>query len=201
MPSPVESTLSGTILSIPVQEGDTVSTNTVIATVGNLSRTKISTAVPERYLSNLKIGTQAEIRFDAIPGVVFTAKVGEMSPVVDSTSRTLEIKLDLDRTDARILVGMFATIRLVTESRRNVLVVPRASIVLGSGEAQVFVIQNNNTVARRQIELGLEGEEFFEVKSGLVLGDRVVTEGKSSVAEGDSVRIVEEPSAQGGAAR
>jgi RND family efflux transporter MFP subunit len=191
MPSPVESTVSGTILSMPVHEGDTVSINTVIATVGNLSRIKVSTAVPERYLGNLRIGTPAEIRFDAIPGVVFAARVSEMNPVVDNSSRTLEIKLDLDRTDPRILVGMFATIKLVTESRRNVLVVPRASVILGSDVAQVFVINEDNTVTRRQVDLGLEGEEFFEVKRGLISGDRVVTEGKSSVSEGESVRIVD----------
>ena len=191
MPNPVESTVSGTVLSIPVHEGDTIAANTVIATVGNISQTKVSTAVPERYLTNLRIGTPAEISFDAIPGVTFAAKVVEMSPVVDTTSRTLDIKLELGKADPRILVGMFATIKLVTDSRKNAVVAPRASIILGSSEASVFVIKSDNTVERRLVLLGLEGENSFEVIKGLTQGEKVVTEGKSSVSDGDSIKIVD----------
>jgi RND family efflux transporter MFP subunit len=191
LPNAVESTVSGTVLSIPVHEGDTIATSTVIATVGNLANFKIATAVPERYLANLRIGTPAELRFDAIPGVVFTARVSEMSPVVDTSSRTLDISLVLDRSDPRILVGMFATIKLITESRAKVITVPRASVILNSDETYVYVVKNGKTVERRAIVLGLEGEESFEVIKGLKTGERVVTEGKSSVSDGDAVRILD----------
>jgi len=202
MPNPVESTVPGTILSIPVHEGDTITVNTVIATVGNLSRTKISAAVPERYLTNLRIGTPAEISFDAIPGMTFPAKVTEMSPIVDTPSRTLEVKLELVKVDPRILVGMFATVKLATESRNNVIVAPRSSVVLGSTESYVFIIKGDNTVERRRILLGLEGEDSFEVKKGLAPGEKVVTEGKSSIVDGDSVKIVDgEGKTEAGAAQ
>ena len=114
-----------------------------------------------------------------------------MSPVVDSSSRTLDISLVLDRLDQRILVGIFATVRLITESRTNVITVPRAALILGSNEAYVFVVKDGKTVGRRDIVLGLEGEESFEVKQGLKPGEKVVTEGKNSVSDGDAVRVVE----------
>ena len=191
LPNPVESPVSGTVLSIPVQEGDTIMTSTVIATVGNLSRFRISAAVPERYLANLRVGGSAEINFDAIPGVTYGARVSEMSPVVDTSSRTMEVKLELDRTDSRILAGMFATVKLVTESKRNVLVAPRTAITQNSGEAYVFVIGKDDSVEKRSVVLGLEGEDSFEIKSGLKAGETLVTEGKSSIAGGDKVRIVD----------
>jgi membrane fusion protein, multidrug efflux system len=191
LPNAVESTVSGTVLSIPVHEGDTIATSTVIATVGNLEHFKIATAVPERYLANLRIGTPAELRFDAIPGRVYAARVSEMSPVVDTSSRTLDISLALDRSDPRILVGMFATVKLITESRLNVITVPRASVILSSDGASVYVVKDGKTVERRFVVLGLEGEESFEVTKGLNAGERVVTEGKSSVSDGDAVRILD----------
>ncbi|TXT41999.1 MAG: RND family efflux transporter MFP subunit [Spirochaetes bacterium] len=187
----VESPVSGTVLSVPVHEGDTVGTNTVIATVGNLSRIRVNTAVPELHITNLGIGTFAEIRFDSLPGAVFGARIAEMDPVVDSMTRTLEIKLTLDRTDRRVLVGMFATVKLVTESRKNVLVVPRSAVVLGSGDTYVFVINQKGRVERRIVWLGLEGEDSFEVLKGLSVDERVVTEGKNSVQEGLAVRIID----------
>ncbi len=190
LPNPVESTVSGTVLSIPVHEGDTITSSTVIATVGNLSRTEISAAVPERYLTNLRSGSPAEISFDAIPGVAYSARVTEMSPVVDQASRTLGIRLELAKPDHRVLVGMFATVKLATESRQNVIVAPRESVILGTSEAYVYVVKSDNTAERRRILTGLEGEDSFEVVKGLSSGEKVVTEGKGSITNGDSVRIV-----------
>ncbi len=192
LPNPVESTVSGTVLSIPVHEGDTITSGSVIATVGNLSLTKISAAIPERCLNNIKIGTPAEIGFDSIPGATYAAKVSEMRPVVDTTSRTRDVELVLEKVDPRVLVGMFATVKLATESRRNVIVAPRSSVVLGAIEAYVFVVKDDNTVERRSLILGLEGEDAFEVKQGLAPGERVVTEGKGSVTGGDSVKIIDD---------
>jgi len=191
LPNPVESTVAGTILSIPVSEGDTISTNTVIATVGNLSDRKISTSVPERFLANLKIGTPAEVSFDAIPNAAYRAKISELSPVVDTSTRTLDVKLSLDTSDSRILVGMFATVKLETENKRNVLVIPRSAVILTSTDASAFVIKPDGTVERRAIALGTEGEDAFEVKSGLSAGEKVVTEGKSSLSNGDRVRVID----------
>ena len=191
LPNPVESTVAGTVLSIPVSQGDTISTNTVIATIGNLSDLKVSVAVPERFLANLRVGSRAEVRFDAIPETVYGANVIEMSPVVDSVSRTLEVKLGLDRSDPRILAGMFATVRLVTESRRNVLVVPRSAVGITSTEAYVFVVKADSTVERKDVVLGIEAEDAFEVRKGIAPGDKVVTEGRSMLSSGDRVRIVD----------
>ncbi len=202
LPNPVESTVAGTILSIPVNEGDTISMNTVIAMVGNLSDRKISTSVPERFLANLRIGTPAEISFDAIPATTYPAHITELSPVLDTSSRTLEVKLSLDSRDPRILVGMFATVKLETENKRNVLVIPRSAVILTSTDASAFVIKPDSTVERRAIVLGTEGEDAFEVKSGLLASEKVVTEGKSSLSNGDKVRVIDgQGGAEDGAAR
>jgi multidrug efflux pump subunit AcrA (membrane-fusion protein) len=196
LPNPVESTVTGTVLSIPVHEGDTIGTGTVIATVGNLDRILVATAVPERFIANLSPGTRAEITFDALPGQKYEARIVEMSPIVDATSRTLDIKLALDRQDGRVLAGMFATIWLVTESRKNVLIAPRQGVTLTSTGAHVFVISADGKAERRSVELGLETENAFEVKKGLAAGERIITEGKASVSHGDMVRVLDDSAQQ-----
>lgn len=201
LPNPVESTVAGTVLSIPVHEGDTIGTGTVIATIGNLERVLVATAVPERFIANLSPGTRAEISFDALPGQKFDARIVEMSPIVDAASRTLDIKLALDRQDGRVLAGMFATIRLVTENRKNVLIVPRSGVTLTSTGAHVFVISAEGKAERRPVELGLETENAFEVKKGLAVGERIVTEGKASVSHGDMVRVLDDSAPQSASAQ
>jgi multidrug efflux pump subunit AcrA (membrane-fusion protein) len=196
-PNPVTSTVSGVVLSVPVNPGDTLQTNSVICVVGNLANLQIETHVPERFSVTMRRGLPAQISFEAMPGEVFAAEVDELSPVLDPASRTRRIRLRLlpdrdGRVDPRILAGMFATVSLVTDSRDNVPVIPRTALIRTYGRWIAFVIpEGSSTAERREVTLGLEGEVMVEVLSGLENGEQVVSEGQNFLTEGDPVRIVE----------
>jgi multidrug efflux pump subunit AcrA (membrane-fusion protein) len=86
---------------------------------------------------------------------------------------------------------MFATVSLVTNTRRNVPAIPRGAVINTYGSWIVFIVDENNTASRRQITLGLENEYFVEVLSGLEVGELVVSAGQNFLTDGDAVRIVE----------
>ena len=116
----------------------------------------------------------------------------ELSPVLDPASRTLRIRLRFSgRTDPRIKAGMFATVSLVTNTRRDVPVIPRGSVINTYGSWIVFKVNDRNIASRREISLGLENEEFIEVVSGLEEGELVVSQGQNFLSDGDLVRIVD----------
>ena len=196
-PSPVTSTVSGAVLSVPVNVGDTVQANSAICIIGNLSSLKVETHVPERFSVNMRKGLPAQISFEAMPGEIFMAEVDEVSPVLDPASRTIRISLQIlpgpgGRVDPRILAGMFATVSLVTSSRVDVPVIPRSALIHTYGNWIVFdVPEGSSTARRREVTLGLESETMVEILSGLENGDRVVTLGQNFLADGDPVRIVE----------
>ena len=190
--SPVVSTIGGTIIQAPVNKGDTVTTQTPVYVVGDLSRLVVETYVPERFSNAARLGLPAQVFLEALPGEVFAAVVEELSPVLDPTSRTLRIRLGFTGAmDRRIKSGMFATISLVTSARRNVPVIPRSAVINTYGASLVFAVGDNNTASRREVSLGLESEDFIEVLSGLESGDIVVSEGQSFLSDGDPLRIVE----------
>ncbi|MDR0376422.1 MAG: efflux RND transporter periplasmic adaptor subunit [Spirochaetaceae bacterium] len=194
--NPVVSTVSGTILQTPVNPGDTVSGQTVICVVGDLSALAVETFVPERFSTSVRPGLPAVVSFEAMPYENFAAVVDEVSPVLDPASRTLRIRLRFTpgasgRTDSRIKVGMFGTVSLVTDSRRNVPVIPRSAAINTYGNWIAFVIREDNTVERRFLTLGLEEEASLEVTEGLSTGERVVTAGQNFLSDGDTVRIVD----------
>jgi RND family efflux transporter MFP subunit len=190
--SPVTSTISGTILQAPVNAGDTVSANTTVYVVGDLSSLVVETYVPERFSNSAQRGLAAQVFLEALPGETFQAVVDEVSPVLDPVSRTLRIRLRFSGpADSRIKAGMFATVSLVTNVRQDVPVIPRASMISTYGSWIVFVVDERNTAERREIYLGLESEEFVEVVEGLRLGDRVVSAGQNFLSNGELVRIVE----------
>jgi membrane fusion protein (multidrug efflux system) len=154
--------------------------------------------VPERFLASLGSGSLARLSFDALPGKEFSGRIVELGAVVDSLSRSLEVGIALDAPDARILAGMSATARLETASRQNVLLVPRTALIVSSQGSAVYIVKSDSTVERRGIETGLEGEAFIELKRGLVAGEILVTEGSSTLSEGDRVRIVADTAQAGG---
>jgi hypothetical protein len=85
---------------------------------------------------------------------------------------------------------MFATVSLVTESRRDVPVIPRVSVINTYGSWIVFGVRSDTTVERREIGMGLENEEVVEVTAGLSEGELVVTAGQNFLSDNDLVRVV-----------
>ena len=195
--SPVISTISGTVLQAPYSIGDTLTAQSAVYVVGDLSGLVVETFVPERFVSAIKQGLGAQISLESIQGETFYAEVDEVSPVLDPASRTLRIRLRFAHNgqggsaDPRIKAGMFATISLVTNARSNVPVIPRTSAINTYGSWIVFTVDENNIARRREVELGLENENLFEVLAGAAIGDRVVSQGQNFLTDGDPVRIVD----------
>jgi RND family efflux transporter MFP subunit len=188
--SPVVSTISGTILDAPVNSGDTLTVQTPVYVIGDIASLLVETFVPERFSTAARKGLTAEVSLEALPGTLFNMVVDEISPVLDPASRTLKIHLRFTRQDPHIRAGMFATVSLVTNTRKDVPVIPRGAVINTYGSWIVFIVNERNIAARREIFLGLENEQFIEVISGLEVGDQVVTAGQNFLSDGDPVRVV-----------
>lgn len=195
--SPVVSTVTGTVLQAPVNLGDTLTTQTAVYVVGDLGALVVETFVPERFTTTVRLGLPAQVSFEAMPNEIFRARVDEVSPVLDPASRTQRIRLRFDpssgRVDPRIKVGMFATVSLVTNSRSNVPVIPRAAAINTYGSWIVFTVNAENLAQRRVIRLGLEGDDLVEAAGGLEVGELVVTAGQNFLTDGEPVRVAEQP--------
>ncbi len=190
--SGVLSTIRGTVTAIHAQVGATVSTQTPVATVGDLQDLEITTFVPERFVDAIRTGLVAGVTFEAFPGESFEARVVEISPVLDAASRTVEVTLVPVTPDGRIKVGMFASIKLVTRDARDVVTVPTEAITSYYDDEIVYVLnESGDAVERRVITRGLASSSLVQVTAGVVEGEQVVIAGLSSITDGASVRVVE----------
>ena len=189
--SPVISPVSGTVLNAPYHIGDTLTTQSGVFTVGDLSSLLVETFVPERFVASAAQGMSAVLWFEAIPGERFNAEVIEVNPVIDPVTRTLRIRLRFLRPDTRIKAGMFATISLVTNKKADIPIIQRTSVISTYGSWIVFVVDEENNARRREVTLGIDNEEFIEVLSGVELGENVVSAGQNFLSDGDPVRIVD----------
>lgn len=185
--SPVFSTVSGNIISTPVNVGDTVTSNTAIASVGSLDDLKITVNVSEKYSNDLKLGLQGYISLTSIPNESFVAKISKISPVVDKTKRSIEVTLDFVKKDKRIKPGMFGSVRLATKSSHGTIVIPKSALSTYNAENCVYIIDENQRAKRCFVKIGLSNDTLVEIIEGLEYGQTVITAG--SVTEGTLVRI------------
>ncbi len=189
--SPVYSPIRGVVTRIDVSVGDTVAPSVPIVEVSRTDTLIIRTAIAERFISKVALGRKALAQFDAWPGQSFSARVVELSPVVNPLNRTLEIELDFDQPDSRIKPGMYADLRLITETKTDLVKLPAQAIVERFGNNYVFIIQEDNTVEQRLVSVGITIDDKAEVISGLAAGEQVVYKGQTLLEDGTLVRVVE----------
>jgi membrane fusion protein, multidrug efflux system len=186
--SPVKSPISGTVIEIHVEKGQTVSQQVPVVTVGDLSTLEITTRVPERFIYQVKLGQRAIISSSAAGNDNFEATVTEMSPVVNQSSRTMETTLSLNG-DKMIKAGMFVTIKLITSTSDDALTVPEEAIIVRNNENFVYLVEED-TVKKTTVEIGKSSSGLVEIIDGLNEGDEVVTEGKTLLSDGVKIRVV-----------
>ncbi len=189
--SPVEAPISGTVTEIFTDEGETVSTSVPVLKIGRLDSLEVKTWVSEKYVNRVETGQTAWITTDAIPGRSIKARVSMVYPVVDTTSRTMEIRLALTGNTSGLKAGMLADITLVLETKENSLKVPESAVIERSGGTYVFVV-SGSSVSMTEVETGLTVDGISEITSGLNEGDTIVFSGMSMLTDGTAIRVISE---------
>lgn len=185
--SPVRSTIDGTVIDLPYTVGETVSTSSPVAVVGALNDLQLITHVPEKYISILRTGLSAEVTLVSYPGEVFPAVVTMVSPVVDTASRTVEIRLDVTDAAGLLRHGMFAVIVLVTREVHDTIVVPKTAVRTYNQQNVVYVIDDEGIARRTVVETGFSNDTEIQLVSGISFGELIVASG--AVSDGSPVRI------------
>ena len=200
VPSPVKSSIAGTIIDIPVDIGATITPSIPVAKVSKMSQLEIRTYISERFISKIKLGLDALLHFEAYPQERFRAVVTELSPVVDPQSRTMEVKLNLVKNDSRIKTGMFTRIKIITEKKQGIVKIPAECMVKRYGGYYVFVVQDAGQIGasdgaaiveKRKVTPGIEIDSKLEIVEGLNPSEEIVIRGQTLLEDKARVKIIE----------
>jgi len=210
----VYATLSGTISAVNVEKGDRVSNGTSIATIITTSKIA-SITMSETDIANIKVGDKARLTFDAVEGVEAQGVVSQVDVAGAANSGVVSYGLEIsfDTDNEAIKPGMSTSCTIVTDSKENVLMLSSAAIkeaggryfvqVLGKDydltdrQASIRGVTSDTAPENKEIKIGLAGDEYTEITSGLEEGDQVVlrvstsqttTTGSSSGSNGNSMR-------------
>lgn len=189
----VSSTVTGTVVDRMIEPGEAVARHAALFSIADLSSLVVRLGVSELDVGQLEEGQVVDVSIDAMGRQApIQAQIRRIFPAADINSRliTVEVELPSDENLA-IRPGYLARVNLMVESYPDVLAIPAISVGQLDGESYVMVIDEDMTLQRRVVELGISRGEWREVLSGLKVGDRVVPSNPSEMRPGEPVRIVE----------
>jgi macrolide-specific efflux system membrane fusion protein len=151
------------------------STSTGFIELADPSKLKVTGEFTESDAIKLKIGQSADVTFDALSGVTATGKVTEidMSPTTNNNVVQYGATITLSNKPSAIRLGQTTTVQVTTSTAQNVLYVPTAAVRTAGGQSTVTVQQGGTQVVKR-VQIGVQGGQGTEIKSGLNEGDEVV---------------------------
>jgi Cu(I)/Ag(I) efflux system membrane fusion protein len=128
-----------------------------------------------------------------LPGESFIGKVVRIAPTFDPGTRTLEAEVQLDNPGGRLRPGMYGYGSIRLELHRAATVLPSSAVQISGTEKYVFVLEQDH-VARRSVETGVDAGPWIEITRGVSTGQDVVTAGSDGLSDGAKVRVTRDVS-------
>jgi RND family efflux transporter MFP subunit len=182
----ITSPVNGFVSRRAVDPGAFVSQSSPVVEVVDITRVRMVANIIEKDLKQIGVGDTARVEVDAFPGEDFMGRIARVSPVLDPSTRTAAIEVEIANPQYRLKPGMYARVGIVTESHANALVVPTNAVVDVNGTRGVY-LSVNNAAAFHPVKIGIEGNERTEILDGVAIGDRVVTTGAAGLRNGDPI--------------
>lgn len=108
---------------------------------------------------------------------------------IDVATGTVKLKAQFANPEGKLFPNQFVNVRMVVDTRKNVVVVPAAAIQRGNQGTVVYVVKDDSTVTLRPIVAGPTEGQSTMVESGLQAGERVITDGVDRIREGSKVEV------------
>ena len=164
-----------------------------IATAG----TKVLSLVDNRHINVdctlsegdaaiLKTGMDVNVTIDAL-GQDYTGRVVYVSPAMDDSSKTYQVRIELGENSDTIKAGLFAHTAIDILQRPAALFVPKEAVLSKNGRQSIFVLNPDGTVEEREVKIGLINDEDEEIIAGLSDGEIVVLSNQDKLQTGMKV--------------
>ena len=209
----IRAPLNGTIVSVPVEEGQTVNANQTTPTIvqiANLGDMEIDIQISEGDITKVKPGMPVDYTILSEPNTIFHAKLDSIDPGLttltdgsysksstsssSSSTSTAAVyyygRSYVKNDEGKLRIGMMTQNTILVSSAENVLVVPTIALTNRNDQYFVRILTDKNKVEKRDVEIGISDGAYTEITSGLAEGDQVITSevGKNEKVGSSSTR-------------
>jgi len=142
--------------------------------------------VPESAVSKIRLASPVDVTVPEL-GKKFQGKIARFADQVDLATRTMHTEVDVPNPAGELVPGMYASASVMLNDERNALAVPIQAITHGEDRAAVLLIDRQNKLEERSVQVGVETSNEAEILSGLNEGDLVVVGNRSQLQPGMTV--------------
>jgi multidrug efflux pump subunit AcrA (membrane-fusion protein) len=181
----IRSPITGVIAVKNMEGGEMVKEDSVISTVMDISSVFVSMNLNEKDITKVKQGQKVMFTVDAFDSEKkFSGIVDTISPVLDTKTRSVEVKASVSNINSALLPGMFARAAIDTGKSVKGILVPKGAVITHEeGRSEIYLVKNNLVVKENVVTGGTYGEEI-QIVEGVKEGDRVIVSGLNSVYQG-----------------
>ncbi len=188
----IKSPISGVVVARFHDVGSMVNnmqSGTVVCTVMDISKVKVRLQAAERDVVQMREGQSVKVTSEIFPDDSFVGTISSISAKGDE-AHTYPVEVTINNSSKnRLRPGMFSRVAFSNIDKGVSLVIPREAVVGSVKDARVFVVENSKATLR-SVVLGNDVNGKIEVRSGLKSGDKVVTTGQNTIANGSTVKIL-----------
>jgi len=160
--------------------------DTPLFTIADLSNVWVIANVYERDISSIHLGDEVKVTTLSNPGKNYTGKIDRIYNVLNPSTRTMEVRINMSNAGYELKPEMFATIKVRSKTPQTMLAIPYQAIVFENGNLYVVVKKDGKTLETRPIQMikkvgdrafiqGLEEGEQVVIRSQLFLFEALNT--------------------------
>jgi RND family efflux transporter MFP subunit len=160
--------------------------------IASVNELRVFVAVPEVYAPDIHNGDTATLTLDEYPGQLFTGIVTRNSNSIDPNSRTLNVEVDVNNHDEKLLPGAYAFVHFKIPVQSREFSIPSDALLFRAQGLQIGIVRNGH-VHLQSITIGKDNGKSVEIATGLSPDDKVILDPSDSLSEGQSVKIATQP--------
>jgi membrane fusion protein (multidrug efflux system) len=190
-----------------VDLGQFLNAGTAIVTLQALDPIYMDFYLPQQAVAQVQVGQTATIKVDTYPDMTFTGKISSLNPLIDASSRNLQVRATIANPDHKLLPGMYGTVSIDIGAPHNEVTLPQTALTYAPYGSTVYLVNSapqtpslwqklwrtklppNLTVAQSFVKTGETRGDQVEVLSGVKDGDTVVGAGQIKLHNGSAITV------------
>ncbi|HMJ89994.1 MAG TPA: efflux RND transporter periplasmic adaptor subunit [Candidatus Acidoferrum sp.] len=172
---------------IPSATSGSAAQNAALLTLADFSKVRVQVAVPENEVKFITKGTPVAFTVEGLPGKNFEGAITRISFALDDATRTMLAEAEVENPGRELRPGMYASVRLFSEKKTDVLLLPSDAVLVEKAKTSVFLVENGK--ARKvPVKTGFADGASFEI-IGVPADATVISIGKQSLNDGQPVQV------------
>lgn len=175
---------SGIILNISGHVGEKVNADQTVARMSDLTSFKLIGSIDEQFATQVKTGKKVIVNLE---NEQLEGLIGSITPMVENNKVQFNVHLK-QSSHPELIANQNVQIQIVNSNKENVLCINKLPEFEEGKKQKVFIVQGNKAI-KKEVNLGIVGNEFCEIVSGLNEGDIVISDGTNAFRHLSEIEI------------